>query len=196
MWKTKLRGSRLAVFGFSIGFALLLAYPVPSLQALPRRKKKEKSGSVSPNDPTARLFEFLNNSDGGKLNDFCVLADVYSDPSDPSQQYQRVLKVDYNKNLYFGRFVIHARSVSKLTQQQLVIYTPKQVYDFGGRDGQVFDKISAGPFGSETGDLYLTPAPNGPLRSSDIDDSVTQEYKMLVGQYILPAVQKQVAQKQ
>ena len=196
MRNRELSGAGVAAFGVLIGLALLVGEAVPALHAVPRKKKKEKSGSVSANDPTARLFAILNNSDGGKLNDFYVLGDIYSDSSDPSQQYQRVLKVDYNKDLYFGRFVIHARSVSKMTPDQLAIYTPEQIYKFGGRDGQVFDKTNPGPFGSETGDLYLTPAANGPLRSSDVDDSVTQEYNMLVAQYILPALQKQAAQKQ
>jgi hypothetical protein len=176
--------------------AILLGCATPSIHAVPRKKKKAKNGPVSPNDPTARLFDAINASLGGKLNDFYVLADVYSDPSNPSQQYRRVLQVDYNKDLYFGRFVIHARSVGKMTAAQLAIYSPKQIYEFGGRDGQVFDKINPGPFGSETGDLYLAPPPNGgPLRTVPIDDSVTQEYEMLVSQYILPAVQKLVAQK-
>jgi hypothetical protein len=177
--------------------AILLGCAASSLYAVPRKKKKEKNGAVSANDLTARLFDIFNSSLGGKLNDRYVLADIYSDPSNPSQQYQRVLKVDYNKDLYFGRFVIHARSVGKMSAQQLAIYSPEQVYNFGGRDGQVFDKINPGPFGSETGDLYLAPPPSGgPLRTVPIDDSVTQEYQMLVSQYILPAVQKQVAQKQ
>jgi hypothetical protein len=176
--------------------AILLGCSPPALHALPRRKKKEKHGQISPNDPTARLFEILNDSFGGKLSNFCVLADVYSDPSNPSQQYQRILSVDYNKDLYFGRFVIHARSVSKMTSEQLAIYTPAQIYKFGGRDGQVFDKINPGSFGAETGDLYLTPPPNGgPLRPEPINDDVAQEYNMLVSQYVLPAVQK-AAQKQ
>jgi hypothetical protein len=178
-----------------MSLAVLLGCAAPALQAAPRRKKREKNGPVSPNDPTAHLFDFLNSSDGGKLNDFYLLADVYSDPSNPSQQYQRVLKVDYNKDLYFGRLVIHARSVAKLTPEQLAIYTPAQIYKFGGSDGQVFDKTKPGPFGREPGDLYLARSPSGPLRSTEADDSVVQEYKMLVSQYVLPAVQKQVAQK-
>ena len=179
-----------------VAVACLLCCAAPALHAVPRKKKKEKSGSVSANDATARLFDVLNTSDGGKLTDFYVLGDVYSDPSNPNDQYQRVLKVDYNKDYYFGRLVIHARSVAKMTPEQMAIYTPAQIYSFGGRDGQVFDKTNPGSFGSETGDLYLTPGPNGPLRSSEVDDSVSQEYNMLVSQYILSAVQKQVAQKQ
>ncbi|HTV56988.1 MAG TPA: hypothetical protein VMI06_19005 [Terriglobia bacterium] len=177
--------------------AILLGCVMSSVYAVPRRKKKEKNGSASSNGPTAQLFDVLNSSFGGKLNNFYLLADVYSDPSNPGQQYQRVLNVDYDKSLYFGRFVIHARSVRKMTPEQLAIYDPKQVYSFGGRDGQVFDKINPGPFGSETGDLYLAPPPGGgPLRTVPIDDSVTQEYQVLVSQYILPAVKKLAAQKQ
>ncbi len=177
--------------------AILLGCFMSSLYAVPRRKKKEKNGSASSNGPTAQLFDILNSSFGGKLSNFYVLADVYSDPSNPGQQYQRILKIDYDKSLYFGKFAIHARSVGKMTSQQLAIYDPKQVYSFGGRDGQVFDKINPGPFGSETGDLYLAPPPGGgPLRTVPIDDSVTQEYQTLITQYILPAVKKLAAQKQ
>jgi hypothetical protein len=189
--------TRVGVLALVTLAAILLGCVTSSVYAVPRKKKKEKNGSVSPNDPTARLFDILNTSSGGKLNDLYLLADVYSDQSNPSQQYQRVLKIDYDKSLYFGRFVIHARSVSKMNGQQLAIYNSQQIYNFGGRDGQVFDKINPGPFGSETGDLYLAPPPGGgPLRTVPIDDSVTQEYEMLVSQYILPAVQKQSAQKQ
>lgn len=193
----KKRHLRVQELGAVLAVACFSFCVLPALHAVPRHKKRLRSGSVSANDPTARLFDVLNASDGGKLTDFYVLGDVYSDPSNPSQQYQRVLKVDYNKDYYFGRLSIHARSVAKMTPEQMAIYTPAQIYSFGGRDGQVFDKTNPGPFGSETGDTYLAPGPNnGPLRTLAIDDSVTQEYNMLVSQYILPAIQKQLAQKQ
>jgi hypothetical protein len=179
------------------GFAVLLALGLgaPTLRAVPRKKKKPKNGAVSPNDPTARLFTLLNNSLGGKLSGLYVLADVYTDPSAPGQQFQRVLRVTYDKDLYFGRFSIHARSVAKMTPEQLAMYSPEQVFNFGGQDGEVFEKINPGPFGSETGDLFLS-ASGGPLRTASITDDITQEYDMLLTQYILPALQKQTAQKQ
>lgn len=180
----------------AVALAIVAGCVTPALQARPRKRKKEKNSTVSANDPTAKLFQVLNDSYSGKVSDLYILADVYSDASDPSQQYQRVLKVDYNKDAYFGRLAIHVRSVGKMTAEQLAIYTPQQIYKFGGSDGEVFDKTNPGPFGAETGDVFLSAADNGPLRTSEITDAVTAEYNNLVTQYILPAVQKQqTAQK-
>ncbi len=192
--KMRIHNARIAL-GAALGALLLLGFGAPALRAVPPRKKKAKNGAVSPNDPTARLFDLLNNSLGGKLSALYILADVYTDPTNPAQQFQRVLRVTYDKDLYFGRFSIHARSVAKMTAQQLAIYTPEQIFTFGGQDGEVFERTNPGPFGSETGDLFLRSAV-GPLKTTDITDQITQEYNTLLTQYILPAVQKQTAQKQ
>ncbi|MGH9446159.1 MAG: hypothetical protein ACRD3O_10575, partial [Terriglobia bacterium] len=179
-----------AAVAAGLAVLLLLGFGAPKLRAVPRRRKKAKHSAVSANDPTARLFDLLNNSFEGKLSGLYVLAGIYSSSSNPAQQFQRVLRVTYDKDLYFGKFSIHARSVVKMTPQQLAIYSPEQIFNFGGQDGEVFEKINPGPFGSETGDLFLSAA-GGPLRTAPITDEITQEYNALVSQYILPAVQKQ-----
>lgn len=164
--------------------AIVLLQGANQLQA----KQKHRSRS-NPNDPTTHLFQILDNSYGGKLNNFYVLADVYSDPSDAGKQYQRVLMVDYDKSRFFGRFRIYVRSVAKLTPTQLQSYTPKQIYDFGETDSAKFEKINPDPFGG-SGDLYLQAAGNSPLQTAPITDEVRQEYDTLLTKYILPAVGK------
>ena len=151
-------------------------------------KSKHRAGS-NPNDPTSRLFQVLDDSYGGKLPNLYLLADVYSDPANPGQQFQRVLRVDYDKSRFFGRFMIIVRSVGKLTSTQLQSYTPQQVYDFGETDSAKYEKINPGPFGGN-GDLYLQATGNGPLQTTPITDKVRQEYGQLVTKYILPAVEK------
>ncbi|MGH9355564.1 MAG: hypothetical protein ACRD10_05480 [Terriglobia bacterium] len=170
-------------------FAMLPWSASPS-QAMPLRKKA-KTGKISSNDPTAQIFNILNSSHDGKL-DLCLLADVYSDPSQPGVEYQRVLHVTYDKSLYFGRFTIHVRSVGKLNSNQLIAYTPKQVFDFGNRDTQEFEKIDRGPFGT-TGDLYLLATDDNPLSAAPITDEVRQRYDAILTKFVLPAVQKEVA---
>lgn len=171
--------------------ACFAATAVPYAHASPRRHKRE---AASANGPTARLYQILDQSMGGKL-DIYLLANIYTDPSKPGQEFQRVLHVLYNKDLYFGRFVIHSRSVSKLTQEQLTIYTPQQIFNFAERDSAKFEKINAGPFG-QTGDLYLLATDDHPPSSAPITSDVQQEYDTLLSDYILPAVQKQVSAKQ
>lgn len=173
-----------------IVIACVMAGAAPSAQASPRRHRKDSS---SANGPTARLYRMLDESMGGKL-DVYLLANIYADPSKPGQEFQRVLHVLYNKDLYFGRFVIHSRSVSKLTQQQLTIYSPEQIFNFAERDSSKFEKINAGPFG-QTGDLYLLATDDHPPSSAPITSDVEQEYDMLLSDYILPAVQKQASAK-
>ncbi|MGH9328205.1 MAG: hypothetical protein ACRD2B_16170 [Terriglobia bacterium] len=163
-----------------------------ALEAAPRHKKEKKTATSS--GPTAQLYNTLNNSYGGKLNTY-LLADIYSDPSNPSQQYQRVIHVIYNKDLYFGRFTIHVRSVGKLNSQQLAIYNPEAIFKFGNSDSQEFEKINPGAFG-ETGDLFLEARNGEPLAEAPVTDEVRQEYEMLVTKYILPAVQKQASGKE
>ncbi|MGH9450060.1 MAG: hypothetical protein ACRD11_05900 [Terriglobia bacterium] len=170
----------------------LAACGASSLNAAPRRHKKKES--VSGNGPTARLYQLLDQSMDGKL-DIYLIANIYPDPSKPGQQFQRVLHVVYNKNLYFGRFTIHCRSVSKLTPDQLSTYTPEQVFNFANADSEEFEKIKEGTFG-QTGDLYLLASGDLPLSSSPITSEVQQEYDTLLTAYILPAVQKQIAAKQ
>jgi hypothetical protein len=160
----------------------LLAVVLPSAWA---RKKK----AVSPDDPTYMVYQLLDNSYDGKLSDFYLLAGVYADPQDPSNQLQRVLRVDYDKNSYFGRFRIYVRSVGKLTPAQMKTYDPKQIYDFGESDQMEFEKINPGPLG-ETGDLYMEATNSGPLAPAPVTDAARQEYDNLITKYILPALKK------
>jgi hypothetical protein len=163
---------------------ILLAVAVPSVWA---RKKKTLSGN--PDDPTYKVYQILDDSYGGKLTDYYLLADLYADPKDPSNQLQHVIQVDYDKNRFFGRFQISVRSVGKLTQDQLTTYNVKQIYDFGDSDEAKFEKINPGPLG-ETGDLYLKAPANGPLAPAPVTDQASEEYDMLITKYILPALQK------
>lgn len=162
------------------------------LQAIPR-KHRPKQASLA-NDPTDRLYQLLDQSMDGKL-DLYLLGDTYAAPLTPSDQYQRILRVVYNKDLYFGRFAIHVRSVAKMSPQQLSAYTPRQIYHYAANDTAEFEKISPGLFG-KTGDLYLVASDDHPPASAPITRDVQQEYDALVTNYILPAVQKQAAGKQ
>lgn len=161
----------------------LLVIAVPSAWA--RRKKP----TVDTNDPTYKLYQLLNNSYGGKLSNYYLLANVYAEPQNPKEQFQRVLRIDYDKDRYFGRFRIYVRVVGKLSQAQLQTYNVKQIYKFGESDSEEFEKIDPGPFGG-TGDLYLKAASNGPLAPATITDQVQKEYDTLVTKYILPALEK------
>lgn len=161
----------------------LLAVAMPSAWA--RRKKP----AVSPDDPTYMLYQLLDDSYGGKLNDFYLLTNVYADPQDPTTQLQHVIRVDYDKGRYFGRLRIYVRSVGKLTPAQLKTYNVKQIYQFGIADGAEYEKIDPGPLGG-TGDLYLKSTGGGPLASAPITDQVRQEYETLITQYIMPALKK------
>lgn len=162
----------------------MLAVAIPSAWA--RKRKKE---AVSPNDPTYMLYQLLNDSYGGKLSNFYLLTNVYADPQNAENQLQRVIRVDYDKSRYFGRFRIYVRSVGKLTEAQLKTYNVKQIYDFGESDEAEFEKIDPGPLG-ETGDLYLKATSNGPLAPAPITDQVRQQYEALITKYILPALKK------
>ncbi|HET7099973.1 MAG TPA: hypothetical protein VFJ52_02390 [Terriglobia bacterium] len=181
------------VLALLLAAGIVAALAPIALQSAPRRKKDKKDAANLTNDATAKLFKALDESNGGKL-DIYLLADVYSDPSDPSQQYQRVLHVIYNKNIYFGRFTIHVRSVGKMNSEQLATYSPQSIFSFGGQDTQEFEKINPGPFGG-TGDLFLESSDGHPLSASAVTDDVAQEYEMLITKYIIPAVEKQVAAK-
>lgn len=150
---------------------------------------KRKHGAVGPNDPTYKVYQLLDKSYGGKLNDFYLFAGLYDDPQNPANQLQRVVRVDYDKGRFFGRFRVYVRSVSKLTAAQTKAYNAKQVYHFGVSDDTEFEKINPGPLG-QTGDLYLKSSSKGSLAPAPVTDLARQEYEMLLTQYILPALQK------
>jgi hypothetical protein len=150
---------------------------------------KKKHESIDPNDPTYRVYQVLDDSYGGKLTDYYLLADLYADPQNPSTQLRRVIRVDYDKSRFFGRFRIYVRVVGKMTPAQLKTYSPNQIYDFGESDTEEFEKIDPGPLGG-TGDLYLKATSNGPLAPAPVTDQARQEYDMLITKYILPALNK------
>ncbi|HET9180261.1 MAG TPA: hypothetical protein VFQ24_18045 [Terriglobia bacterium] len=161
----------------------LLVFAAPSAWA------KKKHESVNPDDPTYRLYQLLNDSSGGKLTDYYLLANLYPDPLDPSNELQRVICVEYDKDRYFGRLRIMVRSVGKLTPEQLKTYDARQIYDFGESDNIKYEKINPGELG-ETGDLYLRVSADGPLTTVPVTDEARQDYDMLITKYILPALQK------
>ncbi len=150
---------------------------------------KEKAQASDPNDPTFRLFQLLDNSYGGKLADFYMLADIYKDPKNPSQEFQRVLRLEYDKNRGFGKLSLYVRSVDKMQPEQLKVYTPKMVYEFAVADSEKFVKTEPGLFG-KTGDLYLRSTDDRPLASSPITDDLRKVYEHFVTDHLLPALQK------
>lgn len=149
---------------------------------------KEKTPVVGPNDPTLKLYTLLDSSHDGKLEDFYILGDVYTDPGHSGEDWQHVILVEYNKNLFFGRFKMTVRSISKPTPDQLKAYTIKQLYDFGS-DSAKYAKIDPGPFG-RNGDLYMIADGDKPLTSAPISPDVAATYEKYVTQYLLPALEK------
>jgi len=147
---------------------------------------KQKETLVNSDNPSARLFQLLNDSRGGKLTDFCVIANTYANPTQPGQMLQHVLQVNYDKGRFYGRLTISVRGVSLLTPGQLTEYKPEQIYDFGS-DVARFEKINAGPFG-ETGDLYFRPTAQGALAPAPLTDDARRQYDLYLTQYILPAL--------
>lgn len=174
------RGKCSVVFLACLGLLILA-----TSSAWARRKKNE----VNPNDPTYKVYQLLNNQYGGKLKDFYLFANVHADPQNPKVELQRVLRVDYDKNQFFGRFRIYVRSVQKLTPAQLKTYSVEQIFKFAQSNDAEFEKIDPGPLG-QRGDLYLKATSDGPLAPAQITDQVRQEYESLITKYILPALEK------
>jgi hypothetical protein len=157
--------------------------------AVPSAWAKKKHKSIDPNDPTYMAYQLLNDSYGGKLSNFYLLAGTYADPQNPANQLQRVIRVEYDKSRFFGRFRIDVRGVGKLTPAQLKTYDVKQIYDFGVSDVAQYEKLDPGPLGGK-GDLYLQATSDGPLAAAPVTDEARQEYDTLITQYILPALKK------
>jgi hypothetical protein len=150
---------------------------------------KEKAPAVSPDDLTLRLFQLLDTSYGGKLSEFYLVGDIYTDPKIPDKELQHIFKAEYEKDRAFGRFRLYVRSVDKLTPGQLKDYTPKQIYEFGELDVEKFTKTDPGPFG-KTGDVYFRVIPNGALAAAPITDEVRKEYETYITQWLFPALEK------
>jgi hypothetical protein len=159
------------------------------LVAAPPAWGKSHKLTVGPDDPTYQVYQLLDDSYGGRLKDFYLLADIYTDPQKPETQLQHVLRVDYDKSRFFGRFQIFVRSVHKLTPDQLKTYSTEQIYDFGVQDEEEFEKIDPGPFGQK-GDLFLQATSSGPLASAPTTDQVREQYNFFLTQYVLPALKK------
>lgn len=150
---------------------------------------KEKTPPIGPDDPTVRLFQLLDSAYGGKLSDYYILADVYKNPNNPNEEFQRVLRLDYDKGKTFGKLNLYVRSVGKMQPEQLKAYTPKMVYEFGVADGEKFVKTEPGSFG-RPGDVYLQASEDRPLTSAPVTDETRKMYDRLVTEHVLPSLQK------
>lgn len=150
---------------------------------------KHKADPSAPDDATTELFQLLDSSHDGKLQDFYLLGDLYKDSSKPDDEYRHVLRVEYDKSRGFGKLNLWVRSVGKMTPQQLQTYTPKQIYDFAETDQEKYVKTTASTFGG-SGDLYLRADGEGPLATSSITDDVRKSYDLFLTQYVLPALRK------
>jgi hypothetical protein len=157
--------------------------------AAPILAAKDKTPPVDSNDATLRLYQLLDNSRGGKLSGFFVVADVYKDPSSPDEELQHVLRAEYDKDRGFAKLNLYVRSVGKIGPEQMKMYTPKELYDFGNSDQEKFMKTDPGQFG-RSGDNYMRAQGDGPLASAPITDDVRKAYDFFVSQHLLPALQK------
>jgi hypothetical protein len=157
-------------------------FPGTNLQA------KDKKNEVDPNDCTCRLYQFLDESRAGKVDEFYALGDLYQDPKS-GEEFRHVFKVEYDKSKAFGKLKIYARAVGKMSAQQLSTYTPQQIYDFGETDLEKFVKTDCGQYG-KPGDLYLQPNEDGALSTAPINDEARKRYDGFLCQYVLPALEK------
>jgi hypothetical protein len=156
------------------------------LGAADEKVGRAKEKAIDPNDPTLRLYTLLDTTRDGKMPNFFVLADIYSEQG---KEFQRVLRADYDKSRAFGKLKIYVRSVAKMAPEQLQSYTAKQVYDFGETDLEKFVKTDPGEFGKQ-GDIYLRGDAENPLATTPITDAARKSYEVLVVQYLLPALEK------
>jgi hypothetical protein len=174
-------GALLATLLYGVGNAVRLA------------AKDKGPPPVAADDPTLRLFDLLNSKYNGKLDDFYLLTDTFSDPAKPGETEQHVMRIEYDKSKAFGKLKIYVRTVDQLTPEQLKAYTPKDVYSFAESDSEKFTKTDPGSFG-RTGDVYFQPtSPGGPLGTSPVTDDVQAKYDRYVTQYIMPALEKKAA---
>jgi hypothetical protein len=150
---------------------------------------KEKVAPVDANDSTYRLYQLLDTARSGKLTDYFLIADVYRDPSNPSEELQHILRAEYDKNRGYARLSLYVRSVVKIEPDQMKTYTPKDFYEFGQEDQEKFMKTDPGPFG-RPGDTYLRCDGDRPLATAPITDEVRKAYELYLTQHLLPALQK------
>jgi hypothetical protein len=174
-------GALLATLIFGVGNPVRLA------------AKDKGPPPVAADDPTLRLYDLLNSKYNGKLDDFYLLADTFSDPDKPGQTEEHVLRIEYDKSKPFGKLKIYIRTVDQLTPEQLKAYSPKDVFAFAESESEKFTKTDPGSFG-RGGDIYFQPtSPGGPLGTSPVTDDVQARYDRYVTQYIMPALEKKAA---
>ena len=181
-----MRGKIFTVFMVTALFSTLSAVGIAGKE---KGQGKDKTSAVTENDPTYRLFQLLDTTRGGKLADFYVIADLYKNPQNSQEEFQRVARVVYDKDHAFGRATIFMRSVAKMDPVQMSTYTPKQIYEFAESDMEKYTKTDPGPFGGK-GDLYFHVTDIGALAMVPITEEVQRTYEMLLTQYILPALEK------
>jgi hypothetical protein len=148
---------------------------------------KGKTPTVNENDLTYRLFQLLDTTRGGKLADFYVIADLYKNPQNPQEEFQRVVRVAYDKSRVFGKLTLYLRSVAKMDPGQMSTYGPKEIYEFAESDVEKYAKTDPGPFGGN-GDVYFHVTDLGALSTAPITEEVQTTYVKLLSQYILPAL--------
>lgn len=165
---------------------LIVAPGIPA--GLTLLSAREKTPPASADDPTAKLFTLLDKAYDGKLENFYLLGDVYKSAAHPDEDWQHILRAQYDKNLFFGKFRFDVRSISKPTVDQLKAYTTQQLYDFGS-DAEKYEKIAAGPFGQK-GDLFLRAEGDSPLASAPITPDVQAAYDKYLTQFLIPALEK------
>ena len=155
---------------------------------------KDKSlPPVSSDDPTLRLFDLLNSKFNGKLDDFFLIADTFTDPAKQGQSEQHILRVEYDKTRTFGKLRIYVRNVDQLTPEQLKAYSPKDIFGFAESESEKFTKTDPGSLG-RPGDMFLQPtSQGGPLGASPVTDEIQAKYARYVTQYIIPTLEKKAA---
>ena len=179
-------GKILTVLMMGSLFATLSAVDIAGKE---KGQGKDNTPVMLENDPTYRLFQLLDTTRGGKLADFYVIADLYKNPQNPQEEFQRVARVVYDKDHAFGKLTLHVRSVAKMDPAQMGTYSPKQIYEFAESDMEKYTKTDPGPFGGK-GDLYFHVTDIGALAMVPITEEVQRTYEMLLTQYILPALGK------
>ena len=171
----------------SIIAGVLILAPCLSTGPAGMLNAKEKN-AIPADDPTTKLFQFLDTSYGGKVEDFYVIGEIFKASDHPDQDWQHILRVEYGKDKPFGKFTFYVRNISKPTPDQLKVYTPKALYDFGS-DAEKFVKTAAGSFG-QPGDVYLRADGDSPLATSPISPEIQAAYQKYLTATIMPALEK------
>ena len=178
---------RIKIFAVFMVATLFSTLSAVGMAGKEKGQGKDKPLVVTADDPTYRLFQLIDTTRGGKLADFYVVVDLYRNPQNPQEEFQRVARVVYDKDRAFGRLTVFMRSVAKMDPAQLRIYNPKEIYDFAESDMEKYTKTDAGPFGGK-GDVYFHATDSGALSTVPINDEVQTTYATLLTQYILPAL--------